>query len=145
MKAKILCLTVSLLVAATAFGQGSGPQWKTIKVIRLTDQSTVVRQVTLFTPTELGDYRVTGYIYGIGAPQNASWVGIFSWTDATGVAEVLDLFARFDSVTSLHDQVGPFPFSAAPGTPITFAVQQSLPHPVDTTYTLWLSVEQLLP
>jgi hypothetical protein len=112
-------LTIGLVFVAfccVAFGQ-TAPQWKVIKVVTLSHQTTAIPQTTLFTPTNQSFYRMSAYISSAGSSQ-AIWTLSFSWNDLNGEYE--------QTGTSAAD--GPpspalvFVFVPQSGTPFNYSV-----------------------
>jgi hypothetical protein len=75
-----ICMLL-LLCSLAAFSQ-TQPQWRVVKHVILTYQTTQVQQTTIFTPTKPGLYRLSAYISAEG--QFANWNLRLSWTDAAG-------------------------------------------------------------
>jgi len=118
-KSLVRKLTIGLLFIAfccAAFGQAA-PQWKIVKVVTLSHQTTAIPQTTLFTPANQGFYRVSAYISSAGSSQ-ADWTLAFSWNDINGEYEQTGTTAA-DGPPS--PALG-FVFVPQPGTPVNYSV-----------------------
>jgi len=85
-------LTIWLFLFAcslSAFGQHQ-PQWKVVRSVILTNQTTPIQQTTLFMPNRAGIYKLSAYMSGGGGTAGADWDLSIAWTDLTGAASDFD-------------------------------------------------------
>jgi hypothetical protein len=131
MRKATICLVV-FLCSWAAFGQDKVPQWKVVRDVVLTKQTSPISQTTVFTPTSPGLYRLSSYLSVSGA--GASWGLSVYWTDLTGA-----LTSSTFGTGPGWAWSGPIIFSIEPGQSFSYSVSGT----GGGTYNVGFTVERL--
>jgi hypothetical protein len=112
--------------------------------VALKDQTATRDMTVLFTPKTAGLYRATAYMYSkTAAPQNAYYIFSLFWHDLVPTKLGSITLIPNLSVGSASVQQDAYTFSPQPGTKVTFYIKATDPPPVDASYTLFFTIEQL--
>lgn len=130
-----------LSISINGFSQT--PQWKVIKEFHVFGGSAGIPPTVVFTPESNGLYRVSGYFAVFSTVvQDNGWLTKIYWTDQTGLPGSASL-ALYLNNGNYYTQVGPKIFSPQVGTPVYFVVPPTSPPPMDATYDVAFTIEQL--
>jgi hypothetical protein len=152
MKLRLACSVLVLLISTglsfAQTGSKNSPNTngfpRVVAQIALTNKSSAIPLHTLFTPRHRGLYRVSVYMAALSSvlPQDAGWSFGLSWTDQT---DTLESFGVTPILLQGNLQVeqDTHLISPEPGFPVSITVSPTSPPPVDSTYTLLFTVEQL--
>jgi hypothetical protein len=142
-------LVMLLFLCGISLGQERGPEAHhpgapTIVVsVALKNQTATTTRINVFKPTRLGLYRITAYMAGqADAAQNTAFSFNFIWTDVTGGEGYAVLETGFGGPPKVSQQLIQA-FVALPGTTVSYLMSASSPPPVDASYTLLFTIEQL--
>jgi hypothetical protein len=133
--------TIGLLVVLCLWGATSWqnqPQWRVVRVLVLTNQTAGIPPTTVFTPTKAGLYRYSVYLSGTG--QRGQWSLSINYNDLTGTPTSvgLEVGPFSNEVNALWANLPVAPFSAQPGTPVTFTTFGTA-----AAYNVGVTIEQL--
>jgi hypothetical protein len=141
LRATLFLFVSTLAFCAHSFGQT--PQWKVIKEFHAFGGSANIPPTVVFTPESNGLYRVSGYFAMFSTVvQDNGWLTKIYWTDQTGLPGSASL-ALYLNNGDIYTQVGPKIFSPQVGTPVYFVVPPTSPPPMDATYDVAFTIEQL--
>ncbi len=132
-----------LLIAFTIHSFGQTPQWKVIKEWHVIG-GTKSFYKNLFTPQTNGLYRVSVVLSATTTsyPQDGGWsFGVF-WTDRSGAGGDSVATVSFESCC-VWDAAPTIMFSPKVGEPVSFQLQPYNTGPVDATYDVAFTIEQL--
>jgi hypothetical protein len=141
---KVMLCGLVLLCSCVSFSQ-TVPQWKVVKAVFLRNRTAAIQETTLFTPTENGLYRLSGYMSAsnLQGIQNAFWSFILRYTDLTQLESNSSMLVQGNGgvINTIDSHV----FAVLKGTPISYEVIKSdnPPPPPDAEYTIAFTIEQL--
>src|ERR1051326_8250694 len=143
MRRAAIVLIAVMMCASYGFGQNSGvPQWKVVKEIHLSDQTTSIPFTTILTPAVEGLYRISLYdSASTEVQQQTFWTIIVDWTDKTGQDGNFgnQLYVVPGGLWNQYSSI----CQPKVGTAVTFYVLPSDPPPQDATYDVAVVIEQL--
>jgi hypothetical protein len=138
MRSLAICFIVILGSRVTALAQAPAHEWKVVEVVQLTKQTEATPTTTIFTPTEVGLYRVNilmacGGSKGHGGANEPSWQLAFYYGANSNHFEV-------GCVGGSNGGSAPYLISPSAGTPVTYSVTGVLSPPF--SYDIDIIVEQ---
>lgn len=140
--------TMSLLVVLALWGATSWhppqqlPQWRVVQSVILTHQTAPIPPTTIFTPEKAGVYRTTAYMSATAKQRQSNTSWSFAFECVAGVGQSCSSYMTVQD----GQQVATIPsyaFSPQVGLPVAYYVQASDPPPIESTYKLVLTIEQL--
>jgi hypothetical protein len=158
---KTLCV-VALLLATFVFTSGSKPADASpvtpvsppiVAKGKLVNQTAPIPTTTIFTPTQVGLYRISVYmtLTKVDIASNSTWWFTMNWTDDGGAESAGNLVNLIDNqgppqaygIQQNGAMFGPvLSFESAAGTPVTYVVGQSGGSD-NSAYSLYYTVERL--
>jgi len=121
MRNTAICLIVILGSWITAQGQNPVPQWRVVQAVSML-QNAPIPTTTIFTPTQPGTYRLSGYMSLKPENNETEFVNAeFYWTDASHhVASGTMQVPVGCSDCPLWTSMVPIMFKPLPGVPVNF-------------------------
>ena len=116
-KAILALLVIISLWGATSWHPAQQQQWQAVQSIILEHQGQPIQQKTIFYPRAPGFYRATMYV-SAGPNSSSVWNINFSWTDATGLAQSVNINAQGGATTGSLI----VPFIPAAGEAVSYSV-----------------------
>ena len=132
-----MILIAVMMCACCSFGQSRLPQWKVITAKHIVGGTQPMKNVTIFTPSKNGIYRLSAYMSAVG--QAGGWSSLFIWKDAVGTdasatvgASLQQGYQSFQQTTVVFSPIG--------GTPMLLNIEEGN---VGSTYDLVYTIEKL--
>lgn len=138
MRKATIGLLVVVLSSIAAFGQDQ-PQWRVVKHVVLTNQSSSIEKTRILTPTKYGLYRLSAYI-SVRGDSGTNWTLQLNWIDAEGTATNQSIFATIGPYPSFAE-IGSYVFVPHTRVPVSYEVNSS-GTPLGA-YNIAFTIEQL--
>lgn len=121
MRSLAICLILILEACAAAVGQNPVPQWKVVQAISVL-QNAPIPPTTIFTPTQPGSYRLSGYLSLKPENNETEFVNAnFYWTDASHHLAGASMQVPVGcSKCPLWTSMVPVMFKPLPGVPVNY-------------------------
>lgn len=136
----IAVLTICISTCGLAVSQT--PQWTVVQDVILTQQKDNLPEVTIFTPTTPGLYRLSEYLSVSGPPNSNAWDVVVKWQDVTGLHQSEQIGIGAGDSGKGVIQLGARIFAPKPGVPVTYYTFHG-GDPPGSVYNFGIIIEQL--